>query len=86
MFTVLLMTVIEAHYLFRVVTILYGKQPEGTDFKPHRIGDVFSATVLGVSLLIATVYIRDVANWLDTVATEAVTVTISQGGSNEHAG
>jgi formate hydrogenlyase subunit 3/multisubunit Na+/H+ antiporter MnhD subunit len=47
--SVLLMTVVEAHYLFRLVGLLYAKTER--DATPHRTSDVAVASLLGLILL-----------------------------------
>ena len=77
-FIVLAMTVIEAHYLFRVINIMYGSRQEHDTTKAHRMGDVFSASLLGMVLLLSTVFIKPVGQVLDDIATEAVDTGLYQ--------
>lgn len=69
---VLVMTVIEAHYLFRVINIMYDREQESATTTTHRVGDVFSAALLGLVLILATVFIQPVGQALDAIATEAI--------------
>jgi hypothetical protein len=46
---VLLMTVVEAHYLFRVAGLLYAKTAH--DAPPHRTGELAVASLLGAVLV-----------------------------------
>lgn len=66
---VLIMTVVEANYLFRVIFIFYGRsdkqQPAPSVPSGH---DLFSTSVLGLILLAATVFIQPVGDSLNRMA------------------
>jgi formate hydrogenlyase subunit 3/multisubunit Na+/H+ antiporter MnhD subunit len=75
MFIVLLMTVVEAHYLFRVITLLYGKPQEKPVSSIHRPVDIISASLLGLLLLFATLFIQPVGLVLGDIAEQVVNVS-----------
>jgi len=77
-FIVLAMTVIEAHYLFRLITIMYESPRESSTTTVHRIGDVFSASLLGLVLLLATVFIKPLGQAMDEIAAEAIDTSLYQ--------
>jgi formate hydrogenlyase subunit 3/multisubunit Na+/H+ antiporter MnhD subunit len=67
--SVLLMTVVEAHYLFRLVGLLYAKTPH--DATPHRTGDVAIASLLGLILLASMPLLPVLADGLGWMARQA---------------
>ena len=77
-FIILAMTVIEAHYLFRLITIMYESPRDSSTTSVHRMGDVFSASILGVVLLLATVFIKPLGEAMDGIATEAIDSSLYQ--------
>ena len=74
---VLIMTIIETNYLFRVVTRLYEKTEGVSGFAAFRAGDKFSTTILAGLLLLVTINISVVSDQLEGIAVEA-TDTIKQ--------
>lgn len=71
---ILVMTVVEANYLFRVISLLYNKKdtPVRSSYPKHAAGDAFSALVLGLMLLLATVFIQPLAKQLDSIAVQTL--------------
>jgi NADH:ubiquinone oxidoreductase subunit 2 (subunit N) len=68
-FGVLLMAVVEAHYLFRLVGLLYAKTEH--DAPPHRMGDLAVASLLGVVLLASMPLLPVLAESLGWMAHQA---------------
>jgi NADH:ubiquinone oxidoreductase subunit 2 (subunit N) len=68
-FGVLLMAVVEAHYLFRLVGLLYAKTEH--DAPPHRMGDLAVASLLGVVLLASMPLLPVLAEGLGWMAHQA---------------
>jgi formate hydrogenlyase subunit 3/multisubunit Na+/H+ antiporter MnhD subunit len=66
---VLLMAVVEAHYLFRLVGLLYARTEH--DAPPHRTGDLAVASLLGVVLLASMPVLPVLADGLGWMATQA---------------
>jgi formate hydrogenlyase subunit 3/multisubunit Na+/H+ antiporter MnhD subunit len=66
---ILLITAIEANYLFRFVTKLYGKGDNPPE--PHRAMDIGAAVLIGVAVLVVTVQIDPVGDKLRAVARQA---------------
>ncbi len=83
---VLIMTVIETNYLYRVVSSLYGRDKQQSVTSGHRTGDAFSALVLAGVLIFASVQIQAVGQTLDAIAQDAIDVkayiTHSLGGGS----
>lgn len=69
---VLLMAVVEAHYLFRLVGLLYART--GHDAAPHRIGDLAVASLFGAVLLASMPVLPALADGLARIATQAADV------------
>jgi formate hydrogenlyase subunit 3/multisubunit Na+/H+ antiporter MnhD subunit len=69
LFGVLLMAVVEAHYLFRLVGLLYAKTEH--DATPHRMGDLAVASLLGVVLLASMPLLPVLAEGLGWMARQA---------------
>lgn len=70
---VLLMAVVEAHYLFRLVGLLYARNEH--DAPPHRMGDLAVASLLGVVLLASMPLLPALAEGLGWMAHQAADVT-----------
>jgi formate hydrogenlyase subunit 3/multisubunit Na+/H+ antiporter MnhD subunit len=68
-FGVLLMAVVEAHYLFRLVGLLYAKAEH--DAPPHRMGDLAVASLLGVALIASMPLLPMLADGLGWMAQQA---------------
>jgi formate hydrogenlyase subunit 3/multisubunit Na+/H+ antiporter MnhD subunit len=68
-FGVLLMAVVEAHYLFRLVGLLYAKTAH--DAPPHRMGDLAVASLLGIVLLASMPLLPALAEGLGWMAHQA---------------
>lgn len=69
---VLLMTVVEAHYLFRVVGLLYAQADRPA--LPHRVGDVAVASLLGLVLLACIPLLPALAESLSRIALQIADV------------
>jgi NADH-quinone oxidoreductase subunit N len=69
MIGILLMTVVEAHYLFRLVGLLYARTEH--DAKPHRGGDVAVASLLGAVLLVSIPLLPTLSDGLTWMAQQA---------------
>ena len=67
--SVLLMTVVEAHYLFRLVGLLYAKTEHHET--PHRMGNLAVASLFGVVLLASMPLLPVLADGLARIATQA---------------
>jgi len=83
---VLVMTVIEANYLYRVISSLYGKDELQSISSGHHKADVFSAAILGGVLIFSTIQIQAIGKTLDDIASDAVDIksyiSNSIGGSS----
>jgi NADH-quinone oxidoreductase subunit N len=66
---VLLMAVVEAHYLFRLLGLLHARTEH--DATPHRRGDIAVASLLGVVLLASMPLLPVLADGLARIATQA---------------
>jgi formate hydrogenlyase subunit 3/multisubunit Na+/H+ antiporter MnhD subunit len=66
---ILLVTVVEAHYLFRLVGLLFTKS--GRAATPHRFGDVGVASLLGVLLIASVPLLPVLADSLTAMAKQA---------------
>jgi formate hydrogenlyase subunit 3/multisubunit Na+/H+ antiporter MnhD subunit len=69
---VLLVTVVEAHYLFRLVGLLYARTEH--DATPHRKGDIAVASLLGVVLLASIPLLPALAGGLAVMARQVADV------------
>jgi formate hydrogenlyase subunit 3/multisubunit Na+/H+ antiporter MnhD subunit len=80
---VLLMAVVEAHYLFRLVGLLYARTAHDTT--PHRMGDIAVASLFGVVLLASMPMLPMLADGLTWMARQASDVaayrTLILGGA-----
>lgn len=72
LFSVLAITVVEAHYLFRLAGLLYTRS--GLPHRPHRAVDLSVATLLGVALLAATLMLPAISGGLAGMARQVADV------------
>jgi len=83
---VLVMTVIEANYLYRVVSSLYSKDKIQSTTSGHRKADVFGAMILGGILIVTSIQIQTIGRTLEDIASDAIDVksyiSNSIGGSS----
>jgi formate hydrogenlyase subunit 3/multisubunit Na+/H+ antiporter MnhD subunit len=71
---VLIMTVVETNYLYRVISSLYARDEQHSITYGHRSGDTFSALLLAGVLIFASVQIQTVGQVLDDIARDATDV------------
>ena len=83
---VLIMTVVETNYLYRVISSLYARDEQQSVTAAHRRGDAFSSLVLAGVLIFVSIQIQFVGQTLDDIAQDAVNVksyiTHSLGGGS----
>lgn len=72
MAVILLMTAVEANYLYRIITRIYQQPERPLVFPAHRFGDALSVFILAGGLILATVMLQPLSATLDSVATEAI--------------
>jgi formate hydrogenlyase subunit 3/multisubunit Na+/H+ antiporter MnhD subunit len=68
---ILMVTILEASYLFRVAAVLFSARPEAAAAQPPARLEASTATVLGAALLAATVAAVPLGDWLREIARQA---------------
>ncbi|NNJ90679.1 MAG: NADH-quinone oxidoreductase subunit J [Gammaproteobacteria bacterium] len=83
---VLIMTVVETNYLYRVISSLYSRDEQQSVTSRHRTADTFSALILAGVLIFVSVQVQTVGQALDEIAQDAVDVKsyidLSLGGGS----
>jgi len=71
MAAIMLAAVVEASYLFRLITRFYEPRPEARTVPTHHLQDLGTASLLGAALVVAAFYMGPLGDSLDEIAATA---------------